>query len=85
MSIMGLAGFAEGFGQAKQKKDDQARYDAYLARQEARLGATPMPGHADLSAGNSGGGGSYSGYAKIPQTAQASEIQIGRASCTERV
>lgn len=47
MSLSGLAGFAEGFGQAKQKKNDRDRYDQFLAMQEAginRLGAAPMGG-----------------------------------------
>ena len=66
MSLAGIAGFAEGFGQAKQKKNDQARYDQWLQLQEAglaRLGAAQPQGQPiggiDLSAGNSGGGGSY--------------------------
>lgn len=69
MSLMGLAGFAEGFGQAKQKKNDQARYDAYLARQETRMGAAPMPG--------AGGESVHYGTAGIPQTAEASAIRAG--------
>ena len=62
MSLMGLAGFAEGFGQAKQKKNDRESYDRWVALQEAgisRLGAPPPQGGMDLSEGNSGGGGSY--------------------------
>lgn len=62
MSLAGLAGFAEGFGQAKQKKNDRESYDRWIALQEAglnRLGAAPQGGPIggiDLSAG--GGVGS---------------------------
>ena len=67
MSLAGLAGFAEGFGQAKQKKNDRERYDQFVAMQEAgltRLGAAPQQsapiGGIDLSAGSSGSGGGIS-------------------------
>jgi len=59
MSLMGLAGFAEGLGNAKQKKNDQARYDQWLQMQEAgmnSLGAAPQGmGGPDLMRNPTGG------------------------------
>lgn len=65
MSLAGLAGFAEGFGSARQKKNDRDSYDKWLQLQEAgiaRLGAAPPNGSApDLMRNPTGGvgGGNY--------------------------
>lgn len=55
MSIRALAGFAEGFGQSKQKKNDRADYERWMNLQEAGLNslgaASPGMGTAPLAAG----------------------------------
>jgi len=71
MSLAGIAGFAEGFGGAKQKVNDRKRYDDWLSMQEAgiaRLGAAPQGG-PDLTNGGtyrSSGGGGGGGPVNVP-------------------
>lgn len=75
MSLAGIAGFAEGFANARQKKNDREQYDKWLQMQEAglaRLGAAPM----GMAAPAHGAAASYPG-ANMPQGEQAEMIRAG--------
>lgn len=85
MSVMGLAGFAEGFANAQQMKKERARIDKMNEQQDRMLaimeknpgafsGSMGIPGMGDGSGGGGGAGGARS-YAAMP--VEASYIRDG--------
>lgn len=88
MSLAGLAGFAEGFGNAKQKKNDRDSYERWVQLQEAgltRLGAA-RSGGPDLTDGGSygaGGGGGANG--EVGSLSVPPELRDGILATAQRL
>lgn len=80
MSLAGLAGFAEGFGTARQNKNDRERYDRWMDLQESgmsKMGAAPpdMNLQVQIPAGRASGQTSGGGPINIPENLRAGIIQ----------